>query len=162
MAFLSLNPGPKRGIFQWIGIVSKGDLNSCIRGTPPRDLSSLKQSRQLQPLHGLLILLQFSSVHTLCRVGRRENMKDDSTEIIFQSFFSGRSSSAVLAWAGTSTRWRCPSNLFPAWAELGLLTAQPICDCDWLKGSWMLSLVDLQLPFHSGVCFIGGITSTIS
>ena len=89
MAFLSLKPGPKRGIFQWIGIVSKGDLNLCIRGTPPRDLSSLKQSRQLQPLHGLLILLQFSSVHTLCRVGRRENMKDDSTESSSKLFSLG-------------------------------------------------------------------------
>ena len=35
--------------------------------------------------------------------------------------------------------------------------AQLVYGCDWLKESSTLSLADLRLPFHSGVCFILGI-----
>ena len=32
--------------------------------------------------------------------------------------------------------------------------AQLVCNCNWLKGPSIFSSADLQLPFHSGICFI--------
>ena len=39
-------------------------------------------------------------------------------------------------------------------AAYSLLMPNPVCDCDWLKGSPTLSVADFQLPFYSGICFI--------
>ena len=57
----------------------------------------------LKFLFGWLTNLRFSSVQSLDRQGRRRDMRNDSAEILFQSFLQETLLSTVGMWAGVST-----------------------------------------------------------